>query len=167
MNGRFVVMGVAGCGKSLIGETFARVIGARFLDGDDLHPKANVEKMAQGDALDDADRAPWLERIGGALRHPGTVVACSALRRRYRDAIIDAAGAPVTFLFLTGRRDTLLARMTLRDGHFMPVSLLDSQLATLEVPDPDEHCVTADIDAAPHDIVATFLAGLMAEPGRA
>lgn len=154
-------MGVAGCGKSLIGSEFARVIGARFLDGDDLHPRANVEKMAQGMALDDADRAPWLERIGGALRHPGTVIACSALRRRYRDAIIDAAGAPATFLLLTGCRDTLLARMTQRDGHFMPASLLDSQLAALEVPASDERCVTADIDATPHDIVATFLAGLM------
>lgn len=161
MNGRFVVMGVAGSGKSLIGSEFARVIGARFLDGDDLHPRANVEKMAQGKALDDADRAPWLERIGGALRHPGTVIACSALRRQYRDAIIDAAGAPVTFLLLTGCRDTLLARMTQRDGHFMPASLLDSQLATVEAPARDEPYVIADVDAAPHDIAGTFLAGLM------
>ncbi|MGS4945831.1 gluconokinase [Meridianimarinicoccus sp. RP-17] len=161
MNGRFVVMGVSGCGKSHIGRDFARVIGARFFDGDDLHPRANVEKMARGVALVDSDRAPWLERIGGTLRHPGTVVACSALRRHYRDAICDAAGAPVTFLFLKGRRDVLLSRMALRAGHFMPVSLLDSQLATLEVPGRDERCVTADIDAPPQAIVAAFLSGLM------
>lgn len=160
MTGRFVVMGVAGCGKSLIGGAFARIIGARFFDGDDLHPQANVDKMARGMALDDADRAPWLERIGGTLRHPGTVVACSALRRRYRDAIGDAAGAPVTFLFLNGSRDVILSRMASREGHFMPVSLLDSQLATLEIPGPDELCVTADIDAPPQAIVGAFLAGL-------
>lgn len=154
-------MGVSGCGKSHIGTAFADVIGARFFDGDDLHPKSNVAKMANGLPLDDADRAPWLERIGGTLRHPGTVVACSALRKTYRDTINDAAGTPVTYLFLSGRRETLWARMTRRDGHFMPPELLDSQLATLEVPGPDESCVTADIDAAPQVIVTQFLAGLM------
>jgi len=161
MTGRFVVMGVSGCGKSRIGEDFAQVIGARFFDGDDLHPKANIGKMSTGLALNDGDRAPWLDRIGGALRHSGTVVACSALRRSYRDAIIDAAGAPVTYLFLRGRRDTLWARMTRRDGHFMPPALLDSQLATLEVPGPDELCVIADIEAPSQAIVAKFLSGLM------
>lgn len=161
MTGRFVVMGVSGCGKSHIGDAFAQVIGARFFDGDDLHPKANVAKMSAGLPLDDKDRMPWLERIGGALRHPGTVIACSALRRTYREAINDAAGAPVTYLFLNGQRETLWARMTRRDGHFMPPALLDSQLATLEVPGPDEICVTAEIEAAPQAIVAHFLSGLM------
>lgn len=161
MTGRFVVMGVSGCGKSHIGGAFAQIIGARFFDGDDLHPKVNLDKMANGSALDDVDRAPWLERIGGTLRHPGTVVACSALRRRYREAINDAAGAPVTYLFLRGCRETLWSRMTRRDGHFMPPALLDSQLATLEVPGPDELSVSADIEAAPEVVVATFLSGLM------
>lgn len=161
MTGRFVVMGVSGSGKSHIGRDFAEVIGARFFDGDDLHPRANIAKMARGLPLDDADRAPWLERIGGTLRHPGTVVACSALRRCYRDAINDAAGGPVTYLFLHGAPETLRARMTRRDGHFMPPALLDSQLSILEAPGPDEACVTADIEAAPRAIVTQFLAGLM------
>jgi len=161
MMGRFVVMGVSGCGKSRIGRDFARVIGARFFDGDDLHPRRNIEKMSMGEPLSDADRAPWLDRVGGTLRHSGTVVACSALRRCYRDGIVDAASAPVTYLFLRGQRETLWARMTRRDGHFMPPALLDSQLATLEVPGPDELCVIADIEAAPQAIVASFLAGLL------
>lgn len=160
MNGRFVVMGVSGCGKTLIGEAFARVIGARFFDGDDLHSQANIDKMERGQPLTDSDRAPWLERIGGALRHPGTVVACSALRQRYRETINAAAGAPVMYLFLSGRRETLLTRMAKRQGHFMPVTLLDSQLATLEVPGPHELSVTADIDAPPEVVIETLLAGL-------
>lgn len=161
MNGRFVVMGVSGAGKSLIGAHLARVIGGRFFDGDDLHPRANIEKMAAGQALTDLDRAPWLERIGGVLRHPGTVVACSALRRSYRDAISEAAGQAVAFLHLEGRRETLLQRMSQREGHFMPTALLDSQLATLDPPGADEVCVTASIEAPPHEIVAAFLSGLM------
>ncbi len=161
MTGRSVVMGVSGCGKSHIGGAFAQVIGARFFDGDDLHTKANLDKMVNGSALNDANRAPWLERVGGTLRHPGTVVACSALRRVHREAINSAAGASVTYLFLSGRRETLFSRMTRRDGHFMPPTLLDSQLATLEVPGPDELSVTADIEAAPDLVVATFLSGLM------
>lgn len=160
MNDRFVVMGVSGSGKSCIGRAFASAIGARFIDGDDLHPKHNITKMSKGLALNDDDRAPWLDRVGQVLRDPGTVVACSALRRRYRDAINDAAGAPITYLFLRGDRETLLTRMTLRDGHFMPPALLDSQLATLEVPGRDEMCVTADIEAPPQSIVAGLLSKL-------
>ncbi|MEM9320732.1 MAG: gluconokinase [Pseudomonadota bacterium] len=161
MTGRFVVMGVSGSGKSVIGNRFSEVIGARFFDGDDLHPGRNLEKMRNGQALDDWDRAPWLERIGGALRHPGTVIACSALRRRYRDAINDAAGEPITYLYLHGARETLWARMTRRDGHFMPPALLDSQLAALEPPEADELWVSAAIEAPPEAIIATFLSGLM------
>lgn len=161
MTGRFVVMGVSGSGKSRIGAHLARVIGARFFDGDDLHPRANIEKMAAGRSLTDLDRAPWLERIGGALRHPGTVVACSALRRCYREAINDAAGQAATYLCLDGRRETLWQRLTLREGHFMPRALLDTQLATLEIPGPEELCVRVPIEAPPHEIVAKFLSGLM------
>ena len=163
MTGRFVVMGVSGSGKSLIGSQFSSVIGAHFFDGDDLHPSRNVKKMQSGQPLDDIDRAPWLERIGGALRHSGTVVACSALCRRYRDAINDAAGSPITYLYLHGSRELLWSRMTRRDGHFMPPDLLNSQLATLEPPAADELSVWARIDAPPQSIVATFLSGLMEE----
>ncbi len=157
---RFIVMGVSGCGKSLIGQKFAAAIGARFIDGDSLHPKANIDKMTSGAALNDQDRAPWLEQVGMALAVDHTVVACSALKRAYRDLIRAKAGGQVTFLFLSGTRNTLLARMSQRPGHFMPSSLLDSQLATLEPPGPDEPHLTADIDLAPDEIVAKFIAGL-------
>ncbi|MEI6098533.1 MAG: gluconokinase [Alphaproteobacteria bacterium] len=159
---RCVVMGVSGCGKSRIGQDFANATGARFVDGDALHPPENIAKMRRGQPLDDLDRAPWLDRVGATLREPDTVVACSALKRRYRDRIRAGAGAPVMFLYLRGRRDTLLHRMTLRPGHFMPVSLLDSQLATLEEPGPDEPHLLADIEQSPQAIVAQFLSGTRA-----
>ncbi len=156
---RFVVMGVSGCGKSRIGQDFATAIGARFIDGDGLHPQANIDKMSRGQPLQDEDRAPWLDRVADALRDDGTVVACSALKRRYRDQIRAGAGGAVTFLYLRGQRATLQARVLRRPGHFMPPALLDSQLATLEPPTPDERHLVADIERKPEKIVALFLAG--------
>lgn len=158
----FVVMGVSGCGKSKIGQGFARAIGGRFLDGDDLHPADNIAKMSRGEALDDTDREPWLDQVGLQLRDPQepTVVACSALKRAYRERISKQAGGPVAFLFLDGTRDLLSERMKLREGHFMPLALLDSQLDTLEPPEPDELSVRASIDQAPDDVVAELLAGI-------
>lgn len=155
----FVVMGVSGCGKSLIGQAFATAIGARFIDGDSLHPTANIAKMSRGEPLNDTDRAPWLDQVAKALATPGTVVACSALKRKYRDQIRAVAGTPVTFLYLRGQRDTLLARVSARPGHFMPPALLDSQLATLEAPGPDEAHLVADIEQTPAKIVALFRTG--------
>jgi gluconokinase len=157
---RFVVMGVSGCGKSLIGRVFADAVGASFVDGDSLHPPANIAKMSRGEPLDDTDRAPWLDRVGKTLTAEGTVVACSALKRIYRDRIRAVAGAPVTFLFLRGKPDTLLRRMSSRPGHFMPPALLDSQLATLQPPTEDELHLVADIEQTPEAIVALFLAGV-------
>jgi gluconokinase len=157
---RYVVMGVSGCGKSLIGAAFAAAIEARFIDGDDLHPQANIDKMRRGDPLDDQDRAPWLAAVGGALATDQTVIACSALKRTYRDQIRAKAGQPVTFLFLRGARDTLVDRVASRPGHFMPPSLLDSQLATLEPPGPDEPHLTQDIEQTPDKIVANLVAAL-------
>lgn len=153
-------MGVSGCGKSLIGQTLATAMGLRFIDGDSLHPPANIAKMRRGEPLTDADRAPWLTLVGDTLRTEGTVVACSALKRAYRDQIRACAAAPVTFLYLRGQRDTLLARMSTRPGHFMPPALLDSQLATLEPPAPDEAHLTADIELTPTQIIAIFSQGL-------
>lgn len=153
-------MGVSGCGKSLIGQTLATAMGLRFTDGDSLHPPANIAKMRRGEPLTDADRAPWLTLVGDTLRTEGTVVACSALKRAYRDQIRACAAAPVTFLYLRGQRDTLLARMYTRPGHFMPPALLDSQLATLEPPGPDEAHLTADIELTPTQIIAIFSQGL-------
>lgn len=159
MTARYIVMGVSGCGKSHIGAAFAVAIGARFIDGDDLHPAANIAKMHRGEPLDDTDRAPWLESVGRALA-PQTVIACSALKRSYRDHIRQSAGAPVVFLVLRGKRSTLLERVSNRPGHFMPPSLLDSQSAILEYPASDETSVVADIENTPEKIVQTFIAGL-------
>jgi gluconokinase len=153
---RFVVMGVSGCGKSLIGQAFAAAIGATFIDGDSLHPSENIAKMSRGEPLNDTDRAPWLHKVGDTLAMDGTVVACSALKRIYRDQIRTVAGAPITFLFLRGTRDTLLQRMSVRPGHFMPPALLDSQLATLQPPTDDEAHLVADIEQTPDKIVESF-----------
>lgn len=152
MTGCYVVMGVSGCGKSHIGAGFAKAIGANFIDGDTLHPEANIEKMSRGVPLNDADRAPWLDLVGRALV-PNTVIACSALKRSYRDRIRQFAGAPVVFLYLQGERSTLLERMNNRPGHFMPPDLLDSQLATLEQPEADELHAVANIENTPDKIV--------------
>jgi gluconokinase len=160
MSQRFVVMGVSGCGKSTVAQGLADRIGGVFTDGDALHPQANIDKMARGEPLQDADRWPWLRLVGQALAQDGQVIACSALRRSYRDLIAAEAGAPVTFLYLEGSREVLLERMAARPGHFMPVSLLDSQLATLEVPSPEERVVAVSINHTPEEIVTRFLAAL-------
>lgn len=156
---RYVVMGVSGCGKSHIGAAFAKAVGHVYLEGDDLHPPANIAKMAQGQPLTDQDRAPWLERVGAALAQAGdgAVIGCSALKRRYRDRIRAVAGDPVTFLHLAGSQDVIAARMAAREGHFMPPALLASQFAALEQPGPDECAVTVDIDQSPDQIVAELL----------
>jgi gluconokinase len=159
MTARYIIMGVSGCGKTHIGTAFAHAIGAQFIDGDDLHPQTNIDKMRCGDALNDLDRAPWLDKIGQALA-PKTVIACSALKRQYRDQIVMAAKAPVTFLFLRGKRETLIERLSNRPNHFMPPALLDSQLAILEPLAPDEKYLVADIENTHEHIVATFIAGL-------
>ena len=156
----FVVMGVSGCGKTTIGQALAARLHAVFIDGDDLHPASNVAKMAAGTPLTDADRAPWLARVGETLRDtPGTVlIGCSALKRAYRDIIRDGAGEPVRFLHLTGTRPVLEARMQARTRHFMPTSLLDSQIATLEPPGADEDHVSVDIDQPVEAIVDALAA---------
>lgn len=159
-----VAMGVAGCGKSTVGAALAERLGAGFLDGDSLHPQANIDKMAAGTPLNDDDRAPWLAEIG--RRFPASesslVIACSALKRSYRDIIRDADPS-VVFVHLQGTRELLDARMKARPGHFMPPSLLDSQLATLEPLQDDEAGVVVDIAQPVEDIVNevdSALAGL-------
>jgi carbohydrate kinase (thermoresistant glucokinase family) len=133
---RIVVMGVSGCGKSSVGIALAEALGARFIDGDDLHPAANKAKMSAGIPLDDSDRWSWLDLVSQAIV-PGTVMACSALKRVYRERIV--AGAPNTFfVHLDGSREILEQRLGARAGHFMPATLLDSQLAILEPLGPDE-----------------------------
>jgi gluconokinase len=149
-----VVMGVTGSGKTIVGEALAARLGCRFADGDGFHSSAAVAKMHAGHPLTDEDRAPWLARIVAWMDETDAaggcgVVACSALRRSYRDTL-RMSRAPLRFVYLEVDRGELLARMTHRTGHFMPPSLLDSQLATLEPPTADERPVTgrglADLD---------------------
>jgi carbohydrate kinase (thermoresistant glucokinase family) len=145
-----VMMGVSGSGKTTVGEALAERLGVRFRDADEFHPKANVEKMSAGVPLTDADRWPWLDEIGAAIREAPRetviVISCSALKRVYRARILEAAERPVTFVHLTGSRALLAGRMQRRRGHFMPPSLLDSQLATLEPLQADEPGFSLSID---------------------
>jgi len=133
-----VVMGVSGCGKTEVGHRLAQRLGARFIDADDLHPPANVGKMRAGIPLDDADRAGWLTLLNARLREAATagetvVLACSALKQRYRDTL--AAGVPgLRFVHLAGSRELIAARLAARQHRYMPASLLDSQFAALEPP---------------------------------
>ena len=143
---RMVVMGVSGCGKTSVGEGVAKRLGMPYRDGDDLHPAANVAKMAAGTQLTDEDRWPWLDKVGKVLaKDAPIVVGCSALKRCYRDRIRAEAGGAVIFVYLEGSRDLISGRMAKRTGHYMPLSLLESQFAALEVPGPDE-AITVSID---------------------
>lgn len=156
-----VIMGVSGSGKSSVGAALAQSLALPFVDADDLHPQANVDKMAAGVALTDADRWPWLDRVGETLAEASTglVIACSALRRVYRERI--AQHAPdAQFVLLDGTRELLQERMGARENHFMPTTLLDSQLATLESLEAEEQGFTVDIDATPEEIVGVIEARL-------
>jgi carbohydrate kinase (thermoresistant glucokinase family) len=154
---RIVVMGVAGCGKSVLGSLLADRLGYRFVDADDLHPAANVNKMAGGTPLDDDDRWPWLDTVGSTLAgSPGIVVACSALKRAYRDRLRASAG-DVTFVHLVGSPQLLARRMASRSEHFMPTSLLESQLRTLEPLDAGEHGAEIDVTPPPSIVVKEIL----------
>jgi gluconokinase len=160
--GLYVIMGVCGSGKSLIGATLARELGVEFIEGDDLHPPDNVKRMAAGIPLTDDDRHGWLIAIAARLREAkragvGLVVSCSALKRSYRDLLRSAGDADVRFVYLAGRRALIEERMAQRRGHFMPPSLLDSQLSILEEPSPDEHAWVCDIRDAPHAIVVDLV----------
>lgn len=158
-----VLMGVSGSGKSSVGAMLSRITGLPYRDGDDLHPARNVEKMRSGEALTDDDRWPWLDLCGQALRDAtgGLILGCSALRRVYRDRLRASAGLPgLAFVHLTGPEPLLRARMSARQGHYMPPALLQSQLRTLEPPAVDEHAITVSIDqpldALGAEIMAAF-----------
>lgn len=146
-----VLMGVSGSGKSTVAGELAAQLGWPFAEGDDLHPAANVATMRAGQPLTDEDRRPWLARIRAWIEareaaDENGIVTCSALKRRYRDQLSAEGSDPaVRFVHLTGTRDQLLSRLRARRGHFMPASLLDSQLADLEPPGPDEPAITVDI----------------------
>jgi gluconokinase len=157
----WVVMGVSGCGKSEVGARLARALGVEFIEGDRFHSAANVRKMAVGVALTDADREGWLLRLRGELARAcgegrGVVLACSALKRAYRDTLRES-GCALRFVHLAGDRATIAARMAARAGHYMPLSLLDSQLRDLEPLQPDEAGVNLDLAAPPDLLVAQAL----------
>ncbi|WP_428485571.1 gluconokinase [Rhodopila sp.] len=159
-----VVMGVSGSGKTTVAAGVARLWGWTLLEGDAFHPPANVAKMKAGIPLTDADRWPWLRAIAAradAMRAEGVsaVVACSALKRAYRNVLV--GGHPdVVLLYLRGPKDLITRRMAGRKGHFMPTALLDSQLATLEEPGPDEHPVIVEIGGPPATVLETAIKSL-------
>lgn len=156
----YVVMGVSGCGKTSVGQAVAARLGLEFLEGDALHPAANVEKMAQGVPLTDEDRFPWLDRIGARIAEAGNhglVVSCSSLKKIYRDRLRSFARKSLTFIFLKGSEELLTERMAARKGHFMPLSLLKSQLATLEDPTGEPDVITVDIAGTTQDVTARAL----------
>jgi gluconokinase len=155
-------MGVSGSGKTTIASLLADRLRRELADADDFHSDANVAKMARGEPLTDADREPWLAELAEWIAEHhlygrSTVLACSALKRRYRDRLRAAAPQHVSFLHLTAERGTLLARMKHRQGHYMPADLLDSQLASLEPLEPDEPGITLDAGAPPEAIATEWL----------
>src|SRR5262249_20393081 len=159
-----VVMGVSGSGKTTIAALVAHALGCQFQEGDDLHPRANVEKMRRGIPLTDDDRRPWLEKIaqeidGWRARGESGVLTCSALKRAYRDLIIgDRTAAPL--LPPPGPSDLTPPRWAARHEHFMPIALLDSQFKTLEEPTPDEHPIVVDTGGRPAEIAGAVVAAL-------
>jgi gluconokinase len=161
--GIYVIMGVAGSGKSRIGSAFAGALGIPFVEGDDDHPFENVARMARGEPLTDEHRAGWLRVLAARIRDAdaagtGLVVTCSALKRAYRDVLrAGATSGRVQFVLLRGPRDLIGERLAARRGHYMPVSLLDSQFATLEEPAPDEHAWVCDVTQSPEAIVTQLM----------
>lgn len=160
-----VVMGVSGSGKSTLAALLADKLGCAFFEGDSFHSPANVEKMRHGEPLTDEDRWPWLDHlgaaIGAAVEQEGLAVsACSALRRAYRDRLCAAIKAPVLFVLLEANREELVRRLGNRPGHYMPPSLLDSQLATLEKPAEDEDAMTLESSLPPEELAEQVMARL-------
>lgn len=162
-----VVMGVSGCGKTTVGRLLAKRLKAEFLEGDELHPPRNVERMASGIALTDTDRRDWLREIAQQLadahaaQYP-LVVSCSALKRSYRNTL-RAASSDLAFVHLDASAELLMQRLHARSDHFMPASLLESQLQTLEPPGADERAITLSA-ALPADQIAAEAAAWLAKP---
>jgi gluconokinase len=165
-----VIMGVSGCGKSTVAGLLAGKLGWDLAEGDDMHPAANIAKMAAGHPLTDDDRLPWLARVAAWIRerttdHRQGIVTCSALKRSYRDVL---RGDEVVFVYLAGSRELLARRLTARHGHFMPPALLESQFAALEPPTRDEQAITVDVSGSPDQTVTLIMDALhLHEPTKA
>lgn len=167
-----VVMGVAGAGKTTVGHALAESLGWRFHDADDFHPPANVERMRAGQPLGDEQRAPWLAALRALLETElasgrQAVLACSALRHRYRDLLLPETSAPgaVRVVYLRVSRPVLARRLTTREAHFAPVALLDSQLEALEEPTADEGALILDGERPVPELVAEVRRTLGLSPG--
>ncbi len=159
-----VVMGVSGSGKSTVAAELAHRLSWEWEEGDELHPPANVAKMHAGHPLTDADRWPWLDLVAAWIHQRGGrpgIITCSALKRSYRDVL---RGPAVTFVYLQGSPELLTARIDARQGHFMPSSLLQSQLDALQPPGPDEQAITIDVGGSPADIATTVIDRLHLTP---
>ena len=169
---RLVVMGVSGCGKSTLAQALANALGLAFIEGDHLHPPENIQLMASGIALNDHNREAWLrtiaQHLGDSQRgdsqrgDSGVVIACSALKRSYRD-LLRGAASDVRFIHLHGAPELIATRLRARSGHYMPPALLDSQLAALEPPGADEQGLSIDIAPAPAEILQQLLGLLQAQ----
>lgn len=158
-------MGVSGSGKTSVGELLGQRLGFPFIDGDDFHPAANVEKMSAGIPLNDEDRWPWLDILGAkigelARDEGGVIAAASSLRKVYRERMTQAAGLKILFAHLNGSAEIITERMAKRTDHYMPLSLLDSQIATLEPPEEDENAIAVPIDGTVAEITASILRAL-------
>jgi gluconokinase len=164
-----VIMGISGSGKSTVAGILAGQLGWDLAEGDDLHPQENIDKMSAGEPLNDEDRGPWLDTIATwIVEHttagvPG-IITCSALKRRYRDVL---RGNNVVFVHLTGSKDLIGRRLAARNDHYMPASLLDSQVEALEPPEPDENAITIDAGRTPAEEATAIVRrlGLTPSPG--
>ena len=165
-----VVMGVAGSGKSTIGEALGSRLGWRYEDGDSFHPPSNVAKMKSGQPLTDDDRWPWLKAIAAEIERCSqagehVIIACSALKHAYRDILVHGRN-DIRIVYLNGSHDVIADRLGHRKGHFMPAGLLDSQFATLEPPSADERPIIVPIDGGVEEIVDHILQQLTDQPSR-
>lgn len=158
----FIIMGVAGCGKSTIGEAVAKHFDGTFLEGDAFHPQSNIDKMSKGEALTDEDRWPWLEIVATEMAVEKGLVftGCSALKKSYRKFITQKAEESVLFIYLDGSKDLIAKRMSERTGHFMPTSLLNSQFETLEIPTEDEHKIAVSIRGTHNEVIELIISKL-------
>jgi gluconokinase len=164
-----VLMGVSGCGKTTVGRGLAARLGWDYIEGDEWHPVENVEKMRSGRPLTDEDRWPWLERLSSELARRqrlarGVVLSCSALRREYRRRLAAVSVDPL-FVHLTAPRDVIARRLAAREGHYMPATLLESQLETLEHLEADERCLEVPVTGHPGEIVTRLVSGLREQFG--